>query len=423
MKAKTSFSILVWINTSRAKDGCAKLFARITVNQKRCNLSLHKKIPLESWDKHRNCLKGNTPEARQTNQYIEQTKAQLFEAYQELKAQKELITAQAIKARYLGEDERYHSVQELFQYHNEKASYNLCAPTLQHHKTSQSYFLKFIKKEYKKQDLYLKDLKYSTIQAFEYYLSTYRSPNHYKKVGHNTAMKHIQRVRKAIKIALKLEWITKDPFIRFESRLEKTNRTFLSQEELNSIQNYKTDIERIQVVKDLFIFSCYTGIAYCDTMSLTPQNILLGIDGNKWIYTQRSKTKTSVKIPILSPVQIIIDKYKDHPRTEDKGTLLPTLSNQKMNSYLKEIADVCRIKKHLTFHMARHTFATTVTLTNGVPIETVSKMLGHTKLTTTQIYAKVIERKVSQDMQQLKDVLFQKKTKDQSITNTSDLNK
>jgi site-specific recombinase XerD len=212
-----------------------------------------------------------------------------------------------------------------------------------------------------------------------------------------------------VTMAFHIEWIDRDPFVKYKPVFEKSEREYLSQAELQNIENYETDIERLNIVKDLFIFSCYTGIAYVDVMKLTKDNVLLGIDGGQWIITKRTKTNTPVKIPILDTTQQLIDKYKNNIRAQVTGTLLPTLSNQKLNSYLKEIADGCKMKKNLTFHMARHTFATTVTLTNGVPIETVSKLLGHTKLSTTQIYAKVIERKVSDDMNALKLVLTKNK--------------
>jgi integrase len=180
--------------------------------------------------------------------------------------------------------------------------------------------------------------------------------------------------------------------------LIKKEREFLSQAELEKLENLSCSIERLTNVKDLFVFSCYTGIAYGDIMLLTKKNIVEGEDGNLWIITSRKKTSTPVKVPLLPPALNIIEKYKNVRRTSITKTLLPVLSNQKVNSYLKEIAYLCQIKKHLTFHMARHTFATTVTLTNGVPLETVSKLLGHTELTTTQIYARVIEKKISEDM-------------------------
>ncbi len=214
-------------------------------------------------------------------------------------------------------------------------------------------------------------------------------------------MKHIERLRKMVSLAFKMEWLDKDPFIKFEAKYEKKERGFLTLEELQSIENKVFMIQRLQLIKDLFVFSCYTGLSYGDVMNLTTDNICKGIDGKQWIYSKREKTNVPVKIPILSKALDIIKKYESHPNRINKQTLFPTISNQKLNSYLKEIADVCSIQKNLTFYIARHTFATTVTLSNGVPIETVSKLLGHSKITTTQIYAKVIERKVSEDMERL----------------------
>ncbi len=188
-------------------------------------------------------------------------------------------------------------------------------------------------------------------------------------------------------------------------------REFLTQLELDTIKKKQFKIERLQYVKDLFVFSCYTGLSYIDVMNLQPNNIRIGINGMNWIITQREKTTTPVRIPILSQAQVLIDKYKDHPRSANKGTIFPNISNQKLNSYLKEIADVCEIDKNLTFHVARHTFATIVTLTNGVPIESVSKMLGHADLKTTQIYAKVVEKKISDDMANLEAYLSGERSK------------
>jgi site-specific recombinase XerD len=184
-------------------------------------------------------------------------------------------------------------------------------------------------------------------------------------------------------------------------RFEKVEREFLTQEELTSIIKKSFTIERLQIVKDMFLFSCYTGLSYIDAMSLTRANIIKGIDGGKWLLTNRHKTDTVVRLPLLPQASSLIERYRDHPKAVHLGTLFPVISNQKMNSYLKEIADVCGITKPMTFHIARHTFATTVTLSNGVPIESVSKMLGHTSIRTTQIYAKVVESKLSEDMKSL----------------------
>jgi len=178
-------------------------------------------------------------------------------------------------------------------------------------------------------------------------------------------------------------------------------RESLTKEELTRLETKQFKIERLQQVLDMFLFSCYTGLAYVDLAELTPGNIITGIDGNLWISTNRAKTETSVRVPLLPRAKELMEKYADDPRALNSGTVFPVISNQRMNGYLKEIAEICGISKDLTFHIARHTFATTVTLSNGVPIESVSKMLGHTSIRTTQIYAKVVESKLSEDMGRL----------------------
>ena len=214
-------------------------------------------------------------------------------------------------------------------------------------------------------------------------------------------MKHLERLRKMVNLSVKLEWLDKNPFEKYRLSFKKVERICLIQEEVDTIENKTFSIERLQYVKDLFVFACYTGLAYIDICKLTPENVTKGIDGGDWIYTKREKTEVSVHIPLLPKARAILAAYKDNPRALHSGRLFPPISNQKLNSYLKEVADLCGITKKLTFHIARHTFATIITLSNGVPIETVSKLLGHTMLSTTQIYAKVVENKVSDDMQQL----------------------
>ncbi|WP_245553303.1 site-specific integrase [Echinicola vietnamensis] len=202
-----------------------------------------------------------------------------------------------------------------------------------------------------------------------------------------------------------MEWIKKDPFLNYKFRYKKVQRQFLEMEELSRIESKEFTIARLDWVRDLFVFSCYTGLSYIDSTNLTQANIGKGIDGDLWLISKRKKTDEPVKLPLLPKAIEILDKYKDHPKAKANGTLLPPISNQKMNSYLKEIADLCDITKTLTHHTARHTFATTVTLMNGVPIETVSKMLGHTKIATTQIYSRVVEKKISEDMKGLRELL------------------
>lgn len=194
-----------------------------------------------------------------------------------------------------------------------------------------------------------------------------------------------------------------NPFLHYKCRFKKVDRVFLTADELEimAIKRFSTD--RLNQVKDAFVFCYYTGLAYVDVKTLRRRDIVKGFDGEQWIYTKRQKTGTPSYVPLLPAALSIISRYQDHPQCVNEGRVLPVLSNQKMNAYLKEIADLCGIDKPMTFHTSRHTFATTVTLSNGVPIESVSKMLGHTNISTTQHYAKILDRKVSEDMRLLRE--------------------
>jgi site-specific recombinase XerD len=402
MRTSSTFSILFWIYSARAINNRAAIYVRITVNGKRVNISLKQKVDIGSWDVKRQKVKGNGKISRELNFYLDEVKSKLVQCYRDLKSENRILTPQLIKARFLGEDKELYSLKDIFVYHNETMFHKLKADTIGHYRTSQKYVLAYVAKKYKSSDIYLQDLDYAFVIGFESFLRSYQSRTSQGKIGNNATMKHIQRLRKMITLAFHIEWIERDPFVKFKPKFEKKEREFLSKLELKSIEDFCSSIERLSVVKDLFLFSCYTGISYVDIMKLSKDNLLLGIDGNRWIMTKRKKTGIPVKIPLLPVAELLVEKYKEHPKTQFTGSLMPNISNQKLNSYLKEIADLCGIKKNLTFHMARHTFATTVTLSNGVPIETVSKLLGHTKIATTQIYARVVERKISDDMLKLR---------------------
>lgn len=412
MRAQSTFSLLFWINTSRTKNNQSTVYARITVNGKRVNISLKRKVLISDWDSNSSKVKGNKQQAKLFNKYLQQVRNKVYEAYEELIMEKKLITAQTIKARFLGEDGQHRSLLELFEYHNNLMERQLHKDTMKHYRTTQKYLKMFMSKKHKTNDINLDTLNYSFIIDFEHYLKSYQPKDHQRTISNNTAMKHLQRLRKMITMAFHLEWINRDPFVRFKSSFEKREREFLSELELKNLEEFNSPFNRLNIVRDLFVFSCYTGISFIDMNKLSKDHIVKGIDGNDWVITKRQKTNTTVKIPLLDKAKELIKKYQDSPRVVSTNSLLPILSNQKINSYLKEIADLCGIKKNLTFHMARHTFATTVTLSNGVPIETVSKLLGHTKIATTQIYARVLERKLSEDMEHLKSKLETKnKTK------------
>lgn len=409
MKTSNTFSILFWINASRAKNNEAEIYARVTVNQKRVNISLKRKVNVDLWNKSKKRVNGTNATARQINSYLDETYTQLFQIYQDLKFKRELITSQLIKAQYTGENNQDgKTLNNIIEYHNQKIKNTLAPGSIRNFGITENYVKKFLIEKRNTSDIYLKQLNYELLTDFQIYLSNVWPAGHPKALSNNTVMKHIQRLRKIVTLAYHMEWINRDPFVRWKMTYEKTNREFLSEVELRDLENKVFISNRLDRVRDLFVFSCYTGISYVDIMNLTPNHLVLGMDGGNWIMTKRQKTNSTVKVPLLAQALDIVNKYKDHPSTAVNGSLLPVLSNEKLNVFLKEVANFVGIQKNLTFHMARHTFATTVTLSNGVPIETVSKLLGHSKIATTQIYARVLENKVSNDMNALKDILRKK---------------
>ena len=321
------------------------------------------------------------------------------------------VTAEAVRNVVQGREasgERPHLLLEIFQYHNDQVKALIgkeySKGTLTKFTTVLNHTRSFLQWKYKSDDIDIRKLDYEFITELEFW---YKSVQH---CDHNTTMKYIACVKKMVIRALRSGWLQHDPFMGFNLALREVEREALTAEELERMAAKLFVTDRLTQVRDIFLFSCYTGLAYSDAQKLRRSEISTGIDGGKWIFTRRQKTDTASRIPILPMAEAILLKYAVHPQYTVKDRVLPILSNQKMNAYLKEIADCCGITKRLTFHIARHTFATTITLSNGVPIETVSKMLGHRNLKTTQHYAKILDRKVSQDMQALKVKLLVKST-------------
>jgi len=402
MRTKNTFGVQFLTRPDKLKEGKVPVYARVTVNKDIIHIALKQWIEQRSWDNRKGFAKGTKEEIRAFNSYLEEVRIELGECYRELQLRKQLITAEGIKNLFLRVEDDDHTLIHLFEYHNKNSAHTLSPNTLSHYETSQKYMLKFIGTQYQKKDLHLKDINYKFLVDFETFLRNHKPADHQKPIGHNGAMTHLVRLKKMINLAINLEWIVKSPFRSYKIKIQHEERVYLSQAELLKMEKKKFSLYRLEFVRDVFVFCCYTGLAYVDAMGLTPQHLIIGIDGETWIKTKRQKTGTSVNTPLLPKAVDLIAKYKNDERSTAINRVFPSISNQKMNSYLKEIADLCDIGKNLTFHLARHTFATTVTLSNGVPIETVSKMLGHTKIATTQIYAKVIEQKVSDDMANLR---------------------
>ncbi|HEY8933883.1 MAG TPA: site-specific integrase [Cyclobacteriaceae bacterium] len=400
MEKRVTYSTSFLLRSSKGDKNESLIYCRITVDMQRTEFSIKRKIRKELWNNGQ--AKNNSEEGKTINAYIKQVEAQIFQHYRDMLAERKLVTAEALKNAYHGVLDNEQSLLSLVEYHNTQLEHTLEWGTLKNYFTTQKYIKLFLTKRVHTSDILLSQLKYKFIIDFEFFLRQYVPEDYHKPMGNNTVMKHIERFRKMINVAVRMEWLERDPFSAFQQKFEKVEREYLSQEELTKIEFLDFRISRLQWVRDLFVFSCYTGLAYIDVMRLTPENITKGIDGELWLMTSRQKTNNPVHVPLLPKALEIIDRYKGHQRALVEGTLFPNISNQKLNSYLKEIADLCDIKKNLTFHLARHTFATVITLTNGVPIESVSKMLGHSTIRTTQIYAKVIEKKLSDDMKELK---------------------
>jgi site-specific recombinase XerD len=405
MRTTNTFGIQFVIKKNKIKDNRAPIYARVTVNSHRVEISLKRWIDPKEWNTDKSTCRGSREAIKSLNHFLAEVKASMVQSYQELQIQKRRITAEEIKNKFLGIGKEDNSICKLIDYHNTHMKDILTWGTMKNYFTTQKYIQKFLKVKFSVSDISLTELNYKFITDFEYFLRAHKPIDHHKPIANNGVMKHIERLRKMINLAVRMEWLDKDPFAKYKQKFDKVSRGFLTQEELLSVENLDPKIPRLRVVRDLFVFSCYSGLAYIDVMQLTPQNLTRGIDGEQWLITSRQKTKNSVRIPLLPKALEIIQTYGVHPRAVAAGKLFPLISNQKLNSYLKELADLCGVEKNMTFHLARHTFATTVTLTNGVPIESVSKMLGHSKITTTQIYAKVIERKLSDDMKNLKEKL------------------
>jgi site-specific recombinase XerD len=400
MKAKVS--ILFYAKRAKTNvNGLVPIYSRITVNGKRIELTTGRFVELAKWSADAGKMKGTTDEARSINNQLDILKMKIIDAQMELVHKNIPVTSESLKLKLLGSNERARMLVPIFQDHNNKIKELIgkeyAAGTLERYTTSLKHTIEFLEWKYKVSDIDIKQIDYAFITDYEFYLRSVRN------CSNNTAVKYIKNFNKIIKICLANDWLDKNPFNNYKSKIKEVERDFLSETEIQSIlnKNFKTD--RLALVRDIFIFSCFTGLAYIDVKNLTKSHISIGIDGEKWIYTHRQKTESASKIPILPITQMIIDKYENHPQSNNQEVLLPILSNQKMNAYLKEIAAICEIEKELTFHIARHTFATTVTLTNGVPIESVSKMLGHKNIKTTQHYAKILDKKVSDDMQILRE--------------------
>lgn len=398
---KTIFRTAFYLRSNYVnKEGNTSVMARIYLNSERLSIgSTGISVNAKLWDKEKERLKGRSTEALSTNLQLDNIQNGLQNIFRRLEFSDEL-SLERIKSEYLGKKEDVETFMTLFEKYNndvrQQVGYTKTPATLQKYEVCRKHFQAFLKTKYRRSDLKIAELTVLVIHDFELYLRTAG------KQKQNTANKTLKTLKTIVLFGKSIGVINHDPFRNHQFTSTPVDRGFLSEEEVMDIATKDlSDIPRLELVRDIFVFSCFTGLAYIDVANLKPEHIVT-LDGKEWIMTRRQKTKVESNVLLLEVPKSIIAKYEGQTAREDM--LFPILSNQKMNSYLKEIADICGIKKNLTFHLARHTFAT-LCLSKGVPMESVSKMLGHTNIRTTQIYARITNKKIEHDMEQFADKL------------------
>lgn len=394
---KNTFKVMFVIRRNQVnRDGKCSIVIRITVNGEYERLNSTLSIEPELWDSKAAKAIGRTQKILDFNKRIDEIRYVLQDHYYELQKTHGYVTAEMVKNAYMGITAKAESLMPIYDEFlaetKKMVGINRSDKTYQKYERCKRRVVEFMKEKYNRTDIPLRELKPKFLTDFSVFLATKY------KCRQNTVYKFLQLLRMVIIKAQRDGISFPDPYLSYKMTQEKVDRGYLSEDEVIAIATKEISIPRLDQVRDVFIFACYTGLAYSDLAQLRAENIKKMFDGKLWIVTHRQKTKTNVNVPLLPMAEKILRKYEGKYLD---GELLPILSNQKTNAYLKEIADICGIEKNLTFHLARHTFATTMTLGKGVPIESVSKMLGHTNIQTTQIYARITNEKISHDMDNL----------------------
>ncbi len=402
MNLNQKFTVRFWLNKRKVNSlGLVPIWARITIDGRIAECSAMKQVMLEHWDVENSCVTKECPSAKEINKHLVLVEAEITKHYHALASTQECVTPEEVKKSYKGiktEQKTFLQVFDQFMEHmaDKVEVGDIKATRYNRFQILKGKCLSFLKLRLKRSDIEVSEAKLSFITEFQQYLRTA------EKIGHNTAMKYAKDLKQLMEYAVTLEYVPSNKFTNFKCTYKRTKREFLDEQELALMYEKTMPIARLEEVRDCYIFVCYTGYSYSDAAALGPQHIAVGIDGRKWIIRDRQKTETTENIPLLPIPLELIDKYKTHPYCKVSGKLLPFNSNQRYNGYLKEVAVICGIKKNLTSHTARHTFATTVLLTNDVPMETTMELLGHTDIRTTQIYGKIVQKKISKDMERLR---------------------
>ena len=389
---RTTFSLLFYIRRDKLnKRGEAPIFMRLTINGERADASIKRFIEPHAWNSDKGKANEKCRGGKDLNLYLNAISANILQIQRDLELDKKEVSAQIILNRYLGKEQSdRHTLMEVFRAHNEKCraliGINFAPDTVLRYETCLRLIEEFMRNTYKKEDCYLEEVTKQFVEEFEFYLKTIR------KCCHNTTTKYLANFKKIIRIALSNGWMKRDPFAQIRFHLDAVEREFLEKQELKTLLNKNISVPRLAQIRDIFCFCCLTGLAFSDVKQLKSEHLVTDINGMIWIRKTRQKTKNMCNIPLLDEAQKILDRYKDHPYCQTQGVLLPVCSNQKMNMYLKELADICGIRKNLSTHCFRHTYGTML-ITAGVDLYTASKMMGHADVRPTQIYAKIIDKK------------------------------
>ena len=399
---RDSFRVLFFLKKTRLlKNGEASVCMRITVNGTRVENNIRKSIDPALWSQAKETARGKSRRACDLNTYIEEARIKLYQIFCELEQQNRPITAHLLQELFFGQEkpEEVRTLLGTMQEHNDQCralvGTDYALITVRRYESCRRYLAELIRQRYGKEDLPLTEVNGELVRAFAFYLKTE------KGCQQNTVIRYMKCLKKITNLARANDWMAKDPFLGIRFHEKEVVREFLTMDELQTIYRKEFPLERLTLVRDVFIFAAFTGLAFIDVQQLAPEHIVRDNNGNLWIRKPRQKTKNMCNIPLLDIPQEILRKYADHPTCRKKGVLLPVPCNQKMNSYLKEIADICVIRKNLTTHAARHSYATSVCLANGVSLENVAKMLGHSNIKMTQHYARVLDSSILRDMMQV----------------------
>ena len=399
---RDSFRVLFFLKKTRLlKNGEASVCMRITVNGTRVENNIRKSIDPALWSQAKETARGKSRRACDLNTYIEEARIKLYQIFCELEQQNRPVTARLLQELFFGPEkpEEVRTLLGTMQEHNDQCralvGTDYALITVRRYESCRRYLAELIRQRYGKEDLPLTEVNGELVRAFAFYLKTE------KGCQQNTVIRYMKCLKKITNLARANDWMAKDPFLGIRFHEKEVVREFLTMDELQTIYHKEFPLERLTLVRDVFIFAAFTGLAFIDVQQLAPEHIARDNNGNLWIRKPRQKTKNMCNIPLLDIPQEILRKYADHPTCRKKGVLLPVPCNQKMNSYLKEIADICMIRKNLTTHCARHSYATSVCLANGVSLENVAKMLGHSNIKMTQHYARVLDSSILRDMMQV----------------------